>query len=99
MDERISARILQAGIQHVELDLSTHYMFERDGFVALVARRDEEPGPIGAAGLLTEKGLAPLVWRSGQASFVAKGFEQSATPEQIEILRRFQADLEAALRP
>ena len=80
------------------VEISTHFIFERDGFAALVERKGEQFGGIGAAGLLTDKGLAPLVWRGEEAFFVGKGFEQPADPDQIEKLRRFLAYLKSALR-
>jgi hypothetical protein len=86
---------------HIQLlplpEVETHFVFERDGFAALVERRDNDFGGIGTAGLLNEKGVAPLVWRGGSPFFVAKGFEQAATPEQVQRLRAFQADLTTAL--
>ena len=78
-------------------EMRTHFIIERDGFVALVERKDEAFGNIGAPGLLSDAGFAALVWRSGDPWFVAKGFEQHATPEQVEAIRRFSRDLEAAL--
>jgi|SRR3954453_23088456 len=91
-------RLVAAGIQLLPVvEISNHYVFERDGFVALVERRGEGFGGIGSAGRLTEKGIAPLVLRGDGAFFVAKGLEQAASPEQVEQIRRFQADLKFAL--
>jgi hypothetical protein len=78
-------------------EIETHFVFERDGFAALVERRNNDFGRIGTAGLLSEKGVAPIVWRKADPFFVAKGFEQPATPEQVRQLRTFQNDLAAAL--
>jgi hypothetical protein len=92
------ARLADARIQVVPADLEKHYILERDGFIALVERApDGGFGRPGAAGLLTEKGLAPLMWRGPSAFFVAKSFEVSASAEQIAALRAFQSDLESAL--
>jgi hypothetical protein len=90
-------RLARAGIQVLVLDLKKHVILERDGFVSLVERTETGFGAAGAAGLMTERGLAPLVWRGERAFFVAKGFETEAKPDQIEALRRFQADLAVAL--
>jgi hypothetical protein len=91
-------KLAGAGINLLPIDLDRHFLFERDGFVALVERlRDEKLGNVGTAGLLTETGLAPLVWRGEAAEFVTKTGSQPAAPEQIETLRRFQRDLDAAL--
>ena len=92
-------RLAAVSINLIPLDLDGYYVFERDGFMALVQRRkDDSFGQIGAAGLLTESGLSPLVWRGDQAVFTSRApNDTSATPEQVETLRRFQADLQTAI--
>jgi hypothetical protein len=91
-------RLVAAGIQLLPASgITTHFVFERDGFVALVERKGEAFGNIGAAGILTEKGFAALVQRGEKHLFVAKGFEQLADAEQVNKLRSFQSDLEQAL--
>ncbi len=97
MTEKLE-RLVTAGIQLLPtFEIANHFVFERDGFGALVERRDDGFGGIGSAGLLTEKGIAPLVLRGADSYFVAKGFEQKASAEEIEQVRRFQADLKHAL--
>ena len=87
-----------ARINVVPADLDKHHILERDGFIVLVERTaDGGFGRTGAAGLLTAKGLAPLVWRGDAPFFVAKGVDTPATAEQVEALRSFQTDLEASL--
>ena len=80
-------------------EVTTHFIFTRDGFVALVERRASGFGGIGGAGMLVSSsgGLAPLVWRDERAFFVARGFEQEASPEEVEKLKQFSADLKFAL--
>ena len=91
-------KLADANIQLLALpEISTHFVFERDGFIALVERVKDSFGRIGSAGLLCDTGMAPLLWRNGSAFFVAKGFEQAASESDIERLRLFQRDLEAAL--
>jgi hypothetical protein len=91
-------RLVAANIQLLPLpEIETHFVFERDGFAALVERGKEGFGRVGTAGLLSERGIAPLLWKNGSGFFVAKGFEQLATDAQITALRAFQADLDAAL--
>jgi hypothetical protein len=46
---------------------------------------------------MTERGLAPLVWKGQRAVFASKSGDQPATDEQVETLRRFQSDLENAI--
>ena len=77
--------------------ITTHFIFERDGFVALVERKDDAFGRIGTAGLATEQGFAALVWRGEQAFFVGRSVELAANPEQVAALRSFQKDLEESI--
>jgi hypothetical protein len=51
----------------------------------------------GSTGLMTEQGLAYLVWRDGQAFLAGKGGETAATAEQVETIQQFSRDLAAAL--
>jgi hypothetical protein len=90
-------RLAAAGIQIIAAGVISHYILERDGFVAFVERKGDDFGNIGAPGLMTEKGFAALVWRGGRAFFVARGFEQAATDDQVEKIRDFADDLEQAL--
>jgi hypothetical protein len=96
--EYILRNLAGAGINLLPIDLDRHFLFEREGFVALVERRGDLLGNVGAAGLLTETGLAPLVWRGDVPAFAGKAGDRPATPEQVEALRRFQMDLESAVR-
>ncbi len=89
-----------AGIQLLPLvDLTTHFLFARGGYAALVERTAEGFGGIGASGRLTEAGLAPLVWRDGKPFFVRKDHQEPAAAAEVAELRRFAADLTAALAP
>ena len=72
-------------------------MFARDNLIALVERTAGGYGSIGSTGILTERGLAYLVWRDGQAFLAGKGFELPAAAEQVEAIRLFSEDLKAAL--
>lgn len=96
---QILDRLVAANINLLPLtQIENHWVFERDGFVALVERtRENGLGRIGSAGLLTLSGMAALTTRNGRSVFVAKGFEQEAAPAQIAALRRFSDDLAAAL--
>ena len=97
--ERALERLASAGIQLLPAALASHLVFERNGFLCLVERAGDGFGHIGTPGLMTEKGFAALVWRGDAAWFVGKGFEQPAAPGQVEEIRAFAADLQAALRP
>jgi hypothetical protein len=94
-------KLTAAGIQLVPAEITSHFVFERDGFVAFVERRGNSPempfGNIGAPGLMTERGFAALIWRGEQAFFVGKGFEQAASDDQVRGIRAFASDLASAL--
>jgi hypothetical protein len=93
----ILEKLAAAGIQIVPSEITSHFILERDGFVAFVQRREEAFGNIGAPGLMTEQGFAALIWRGDRSFFSGKGFEQPASPEQVQKIRAFAADLANAL--
>jgi hypothetical protein len=93
----IFEKLVAAGIQIVPAEMTSHFILERDGFVAFVERREQGFGNIGAAGLMTERGFAALIWRGDQPFFVGKGFEQPASHEEVQKIRSFASDLANAL--
>ena len=66
-------------------------IYQRESCIAIVG------GTQGSTGMMTENGLAFLVWRDGVPVLAAKGSEMTATAEQVEAIRRFTEDLKAAL--
>ena len=54
-------------------------------------------GNQGSTGMMTEQGLAYLVWRDGRPYLAAKSGETPATEEQVETIRNFSEDLKTAL--
>jgi len=54
------------------------------------------PG-IGSSGMMTESGMAYLVWREDQPRLVGKGSDVPARADQVESLRAFAGDLKIAL--
>jgi hypothetical protein len=93
----ILEKLAAAGIQIIPAEITSHFILERDGFVAFVERREQGFGNIGAPGLMTERGYAALIWRGDQALFAGKGFEEPASAEQVRKIRAFASDLENAL--
>ena len=55
-------------------------IFARDNLIALVKRTANGYGAAGSTGLMTERGLAYLIWRDGKAMLAGKGFEAAAMP-------------------
>jgi hypothetical protein len=90
-------KLAAAGIQIIPSEIASHFILERDGFVAFVERREEAFGNIGAPGLMTERGFAALIWRGERAWFVGKGFEEAATDQRVQKIRAFASDLANAL--
>jgi hypothetical protein len=88
---KISARLAALGIQLLA-DGRDYRLFAREGCVAFA--HGDSPG---SAGLMTDNGLAFLVWRGGQPFLAAKGSEVPAAAEQVDALRRFSEDLKEAL--
>lgn len=92
-------KLVAAGIELVPApEVTTHFIFRRELFAALVERRGDGFGEIGSAGLLTDRGLAPLVRRGDRSFFVLKSFEQEASASEASALRDFSRDLAQALR-
>jgi hypothetical protein len=85
-----------SGIQLLS-ETPAYAIFARDNLIALVERTAAGYGSVGGTGVMTERGLAYLVWRDGQAFLAGKGFEESATEEQVSAVRRFSEDLKGAL--
>ena len=69
-------------------------LYTRDNCIAIVDRR----GSIGSTGMMTEHGLAYLVWHDGQAFLKSKAAETAASEEQVAAVQKFSQDLAAALR-
>lgn len=70
------------------------------GQVAMFARRSDKDGAIslGSSGMMTDNGLAYLLWRGSSHVLAAHGGKEvPATPEQVEEIRRFSAELKTAL--
>ncbi len=96
--EDLFARLVEAQIEILPVaELERHFVLGRDGFAALVERRGDNFGKAGAPGLLTEQGLAQLIWRGGLAYFVTRNWERPASLEEVQALRRFADDLKNSL--
>ena len=91
-------KLAAAGIQIVPAEFTSHFILERDGFVAFVERHQQDFGNIGTPGLMTVRGFAALVWRGDQPFFVGKGFEQPAPPDEVQKIRAFASSLADALQ-
>jgi hypothetical protein len=75
-------------------ETETHYLFTRDNCIALVERRASS---IGSTGILTEHGIAYLIWRDGQAFLKSKAAEAPASADEVAAVQSFSQDLAAAI--
>jgi hypothetical protein len=97
VNSEIEARLEGFGIKLVAESPAVS-IFMREGCVAMVGRTSGGGLSLGSTGMMTDNGLAYLVWREGQASLAAKGGEVAAGADQVEAIRKFSEDLKAALQ-
>jgi hypothetical protein len=93
----IEARLQSFGIGLVT-ESPAVWVFVRDVCVAMAGRGAGGALSLGSTGMMTENGLAYLVWREGRPLLAAKGSEVAAAPEQVEAIQRFSGDLTRALQ-
>ena len=92
----VADRLAALNIQIVA-EAQKHCVFARENCIALVERTESGYGSIGSTGVMTESGLAYLVWREGAAVLVGKSGAQPAGPSQVAAIHRFSEDLKSAL--
>jgi hypothetical protein len=82
---------------HVQLVAETpqHYLVTRGNCIALIDRCN---GSVGSTGMLTEDGLAYLVYRDNLPFLKSKAAETKADDTQVSAIRGFSLDLQSALR-
>jgi hypothetical protein len=89
-----AARLAELNIDYV-LRPKGPSMFTRGDLVALAQL---DPVSLGSVGMMTENGLAYLMWNDSKPELMSHGGKQSpATPGQVEKIRRFSTDLKTAL--
>ena len=96
MTPETAARLAGCGIQ-LAAESPQYNMFTRGCCVALVTFGAGAATGIGSSGMMTETGLAFLVWREGRPYLAAKGRETPASPEQVDEVEKFSVDLKCAL--
>jgi hypothetical protein len=94
----IAARLAACGIQ-MAAEAKDYCMFVRENCLALVQAADGQFTSIGSSGMLTEQGLAYLVWVDGKAMLASHGSQVEAAPEQLEALHQFSQDLRNIIGP
>jgi hypothetical protein len=91
----IAARLAEVGIE-VAAESPEYGMFTR-GMCAALVKPGTAGNGIGSSGIMTEAGLAFLVWRDGRPYLAAKGRQTLASPEQVDEIAKFSLDLKRAL--
>ena len=97
MNSEIEARLEGFGIS-LAAESPAVSIFVRESCVAMVGRTSGGGLSLGSTGMMTDNGLAYLVWREGQPRLAAKGVEVAAGPDQVEAIRKFSDDLKVALQ-
>jgi hypothetical protein len=92
----IAARLAALGIG-LMAEAKEYSVLVRDTCMALVHFNEAGCASLGSSGMMTENGLAYLVWRGERPLLVAKSNEFPAEAEQVEQIRKFSADLKSAL--
>ena len=97
MSPEIAERLADLNIQ-LAAQARDYCLFVRGKCLALAQSAGETFTSIGASGIMTENGIAYLVWREGSPVLAAHGgHEQPPTPEELETVRHFSEDLKSAL--
>ena len=97
MSPETAARLADLDIQ-LAAQARDYCLFVRGNCLALAQSAGESFTSIGASGMMTENGIAYLVWRAGNPVLAAHGgHEKPATPEELKTVRRFSEDLKLTL--
>ncbi|MGB7760912.1 MAG: hypothetical protein WBL61_13845 [Bryobacteraceae bacterium] len=96
MTPETAARLDAVGIR-LAAESPEYSMFTRGLCVALVKPGAAAGTGIGSSGMMTDAGVAFLVWREGRPYLAAKGGETPASPAQVEEIGKFSLDLKRAL--
>ena len=99
MSPEIAARLERLEIQ-LAAQTKDYWLLVRENCMALVQAGENGAASIGSSGIMTEEGLAYLVWREGRALLAAHGGKETpATAEQSAAVTRFSEDLQQAFQP
>ena len=98
MTPEIAARLAASGIQ-LAAQAKDYCMFVRGNCLALVRTEDGRFTSLGSSGILTENGLAYLVWEEGKAMLSSHGKQTEADAGQVEEIRKFSEDLKNIIWP
>jgi hypothetical protein len=94
----IAARLAESNIQ-MAAHAKDYCMFVRENCVALVQTAGDRFTSIGSSGLMTERGLAYLMWDGEKAMLSSHGNQVEANAGQVEAIRKFSEDLKKLIWP
>ena len=96
MSPELAARL---AVYRIELlsEAKEFSLVARENCFALVNLAEGRARGIGSSGMMTENGLAYLVWREGEPRLVSKGSDVPAASGAVEAIRTFSEDLKKAL--
>ena len=96
MSPEVLARLAAAEIQ-VVAENNGYFIVARETCIGIV--REQPSGlTIGSSGMMTDSGLAYLIWHGCRPVLAAHGGAQTpATPEQVDAIQLFSNDLKAAV--
>jgi hypothetical protein len=92
----IAARLKECDIL-LAAQAREYCMFVRGNCVALVQSAGGRFTSLSSTGMLTEKGLAYLVWSDGKAWLASHGSQTEADSRQVDAIRKFSEDLKTIL--
>ena len=98
MNPAVAARLTSLDIRTVA-ETAAYTLFARGDCLALARRAGQGFDSIGSSGMMTENGVAYLLWRDGEPLLAARGHAPApAAPAQVESIRTFSEDLKLALQ-
>jgi hypothetical protein len=92
----LSARLAVYRIQLLS-EAKEFSIVARDTCFALLYKADHPAAGISSSGMMTENGMAYLIWREGEPRLVSKGSEIPASAEEVAAIRSFAEDLKAVI--
>lgn len=96
MTSELAARLAAYRIELVT-EAREYTLVARENCFAMLHLGERTAPGIGSAGMITDHGLAYLVWCQGEPRLVGKGSNVEAGPQQVEAIRRFAEDLKEAV--
>jgi hypothetical protein len=94
----IAARLATGGIE-LATETKEYSMFVRGNCMCLVRSAGGRFTSVGSTGVMTEQGLAYLVWAEGKAWLSTHGRHVEADAAQVDEIRKFSEDLRKILEP